>query len=142
MFCKKIFSLMSLVYFCLALSIGIVGCGEGDDGRSDSEWVGTWRLESLDGHNYEAFWDALGFSIVTNSWTFHDDGTWEAELILEEEAAVKSMGTYSLSGSDYTATGLSEALEDTEADSGTWSRQGNTLTITSNGGTVIGLKME
>ena len=55
--------------------------------------------------------------LLPNSWTFHDDGTWEAELILEGEAAVKSMGTYSLSGSDYTATGLSEALEDTEADS-------------------------
>ena len=142
MFGQFIRGMLWLVSIWVVPIIGIVGCGEGDDGHSDSEWVGTWRLESLDGHNYEAFWDALGFSIVTNSWTFHDDGTWEAELILEGEAAVKSMGTYSLSGSDYTATGLSKALEDTEADSGTWSKQGNTLTITSNGGTVIGLKME
>ena len=130
-----------LVSICAVLIIGTIGCG-GDDDDGDSEWVGKWSLESLDGHNYEAFWDALGFSIVTNSWTFYDDGTWEAQLILEGEAAVKSMGTYSLSGSSYTATGLSEALEDTEADTGTWSREGNHLTITSNGGTVIVLKKQ
>ena len=47
------------------------------------------------------------------------------------------MGTYSLSGSNYTATGLSEALGGTEADAGTWSRTDNALTITSNDGTVI-----
>ena len=133
-----------LVSIWAVLIIGTIGCGGDDDGDgdSDSEWVGTWSLESLDGQNYEAFWAALGFSIVTNNWTFHNDGTWEAELILEGLAAVKSMGTYSLSGSNYTATGLSDALEGTEADTGTWSREGNHLTITSNGGTVIVLKKQ
>ena len=132
-------SFLWLVSIWIVLTIGIVGCG-GDDGDSDSEWVGTWSLESLDGQNYEAFWAALGVSIVTNNWTFHDDGTWEAELTLEGLAAVKAMGTYSLSDSNYTATGLSDALDGEEAGTGTWSREGNTLTITSNDGTVIVLK--
>ena len=131
-------SFLWLVSIWAVLTIGIIGCGGDDsDGDNENEWAGTWSLESLDGQNYEAFWAALGFSIVTNSWTFHDDGRWDAELTLEGLAAVKSMGTYSLSGSNYTATGLSEALDGTETDAGTWSRTGNTLTITSNDGTVI-----
>ena len=133
-------SFLWLIGFYAILIIGITGCGGDDDdgdGDSGSEWAGTWSLESLDGQNYEAFWAALGFSIVTNSWTFHDDGTWDAELTLEGLPAVKSMGTYSLSGSNYTATGLSEALDGTETDTGTWSRTGNNLTIFSNDGTVI-----
>ena len=133
-------SFLWLVSIWVVLTIGITGCGgDSDDGDGDSgsEWAGTWSIESLDGQNYEAFWAALGFSIVTNSWTFHDDGTWEAELTLEGLAAVKSMGTYSLSGSNYTATGLSEALDRTGPNAGTWSRTGNTLTITGNDGTVI-----
>ena len=135
-------SFLWLVSICAVLTIVFVGCGGDDDGDDNNEWVGTWSLESLDGQNYEAFWAALGFSIVTNSWTFHDDGTWEAQLTLEGVAAVKSMGTYSLSGSNYTATGLSDALEGTEADTGTWSREGNHLTITSSDGTVLVLKKQ
>lgn len=135
-------SFLWLVSICAVLTIVFIGCGGDDDGDDGNEWVGTWSLDSLDGQNYEAFWAALGFSIVTNNWTFHNDGTWEAQLILEGLAAVKSMGTYSLSGSNYTATGLSDALEGTETDAGTWSREGNDLTITSNGGTVIVLKKQ
>lgn len=143
MFGQVIRCLLWLVSLCTVLTIGIIGCGSDDhDGSSDSKWVGNWSLESLDGQNYEAFWAALGYSIVTNNWTFHDDGTWEAKLTLEGLESVKSMGTYSLSGSNYTATGLSEALEGTETDAGTWSRTGNTLTITSNDGTVIVLKKQ
>lgn len=134
---------MWLVCLYAVLTFGIIGCGgDSDDGDGDSgsEWVGTWSLDSLDGQNFEAFWASLGFSIVTNNWTFHEDGTWEAELTLEGLPTVKSMGTYSLSGSNYTATGLSDALEDTEANTGTWSSTGNTLTLSGADGTTIVFK--
>ena len=54
------------------------------------------------------------------------------------------MGTYSLSGSNFTISGFdfsntTEAATGSAEDAGTWSREGNTLTITTSDGTVVAL---
>ena len=135
-------SLLWSLSIWVVLTIPVIGCGSDEDNEADegNEWVGTWTIESIDGLNYEMFWTSLGYSVVTNNITFHDDGTLDIEVGVEGLATTKAMGTYSLSGSNYTASGLNvstTAEEDTgsDEDTGTWVREGNTLTITSNNGT-------
>ena len=64
------------------LIIGIIGCGGDDD---DNEWVGTWAVETIDGTNVHAqfeafallaksFGEEVDISYIDN-WTFDDDGT-------------------------------------------------------------------
>ena len=157
-------SFLWLVSIWAVLTIGIIGCGGDDD---DNEWVGTWAIESIDGESIEqafAEGEELGidFSLVANSWTFNNDGTMEAELgikfeVKEEGLAIsgqvsmKIMGTYSLSGSNYTLTptevegtglfeGDVEPIGPTDEDTGTWSRSGNTLTLNSDDGSTIVFK--
>ena len=148
-----------LVTLCVSLIIGVVGCGGDSD---DNEWVGTWAIESVDGENLEQSLGEEGanISIVTNSWTFNDNGTMEAEfamkfevteqgLEISGEGSMKMMGTYSLSGSGYTltpteveGTGLfeGEVVGPTDEDTGTWSRSGNTLTLNSDDGSTTVFK--
>ena len=148
-----------LVSIWAVLIIGTIGCGSDDD---ENDWGGTWAIESIDGENYEQFLaeeagaEGVNVSIVTNTWTFNDDGTMEAELTVKIEAkeggtefslqsSVKLMGTYSLSGSNYTLTITTEGEETTffggtDEDTGTWSRSGNTLTLNSDDGEVIVFK--
>ena len=152
------------------LIIGIIGCGGDDD---DNEWVGTWAVETIDGTNVQSqfeafallaksFGEEVDISYIDN-WTFDDDGTWHREVTLDVETAgdrettsSEFMGTYSLSGSNYTITvndvtviveGDVDFLEEAETDfesgdieTGTWSRNGDTLTLTSDAGMVLGLK--
>ena len=165
-------SLLWLVSFCAVLIIGIIGCGGDDD---DNEWVGTWSLETVDGKNVQAqfeafellaqaFGETADISYI-DTWTFDDDGTWRREATLEVKLAAdqamtstKIMGAYSLSGSNYTLTVndvtviaegdvdfLEEADVETDFESGdietgTWSRKGDTLTLTSDDGHVLGFK--
>ena len=111
----------------------------------------------------------IEFSIDPNSWTFNDDGTMEVEFGVEFEVdeeglafslqgAVKMIGTYSLSGDSYTmkitevveVTGLFEDFEeeelspidstDDDADTGTWHREGDTLTLNSDDGSIVVFK--
>ena len=167
-------SFLWLVSFCAVLIIGIIGCG-GDDDDDNNEWGGTWAMETVDGKNVQAqfeafellaqaFGETADISYI-DTWTFDDDGTWRREATLEVKLAAdqamtstKIMGAYSLSGSDYTLTvndatltaeGNAELLEETDigsdfesgyAETGTWSRTGNTLTLTSDAGMVLGLK--
>lgn len=145
-------SFLWLVSLCTVLSIGIIGCGRDDD---NSDWIGTWAVETVDGQAYEqAFEEERGekASIVTNNWTFNGDGTIEAGVAVRisgEVSSVKMMGTYSLSSSNYTITTtvtegtgffLEGATDDTEVDTGTWSRTGRTLTLNSDDGSIIVLK--
>ena len=152
-------SFLWFVCLCAVLSIGIIGCGGGED---ENDWVGTWAMESVDGQSVEQsmkedFGDEADVSIVTNSWRFNSDGTIEAEVRVKIEGAEggteinatisqNAMGTYSLSGSSYTLTLeitinlFGEAATETEVDTGTWSRKGNTLTLSSDDGTTIVFK--
>ena len=154
-------SFLWLVSIWTAFIIGIIGCGDDDD---DNQWVGTWEMESINGQSLEEFAGAdfgaegVTVSIVTNNWTFNDDGTMEAELTLKAEvtegstkfslqSSVKTAGTYSLSGSNYTLTitteeggGLFGEGDGTEEDTGTWSRSGNTLTLNNNEGETVVFK--
>ena len=157
-------SFLWLVSIWAALTIGITGCGGDDD---DNEWVGTWSLESIDGETLEqvlAEGEELGidFSIDPNRWTFDDDGTMEVEFgvefkaeeqgfVISGQGSIKIIGTYSLSGSSYTltpteveGTGLFEGtlppIGPTDEGTGTWSREGNTLTLNDADGSTLVLK--
>ena len=169
-------SFLWLVSLCAILIIGIIGCGGDDNGDDeDNEWVGTWAIETIDGKNlqqqfdaFELLAEALGEETdisYTDNWTFDDDGTWHREVTMKvetaddrETASSEFMGTYSLSGSNYTITvndvtviaeGDVDFLEEADAETdfesgdietGTWSRNGDTLTLTSDDGHVLGFK--
>ena len=150
------------VSLCVVFIIGIIGCGGNDD---DNEWVGTWAMETIEGESLDeslAEGEDLGIdmSIVANSWTFNDDGTMEADFGVKAEVkeqgiefsvqgSLKIMGTYSLSGSNYTLTftkvvetgileGAEPPIDSSDADTGTWAREGNTLTLNSDeDGTIV-----
>ena len=153
-------SFLRLITLCAVLTIGIIGCGGDDD---DNDWVGTWAIESIDGQSYELSikeefgGNEVDVSVVTNDWTFNDDGTLDVENKIKVEGGAggsaitatvsqSATGTYSLSGSSYTLTleitinFLGGAETETEEDTGTWSRAGNTLTLTSDDGEVITFK--
>ena len=140
-----------LVTLCAILTVGVAGCGGDSD---DDGWGGTWEIESIDGKSYEQVFEEefggneVDVSIVTNDWTFYDDGTLEAEIRIKIEGGAggseitatisqNATGAYSLSGSSYTLTleitinFLGEAETQTDEDMGTWSRSGNTLTLNS-----------
>ena len=160
-------SFLWFLSFCAVLIIGIIGCGGDDD---DNEWVGTWAIETVDGKNVQAQFEAFALLAQAfgekvdisyiDAWTFDDDGTWHREVTLDVETAderettsFEVMGTYSLSGSNYTLTvtegdftlSTDDVETETEFDfeeieAGTWSRKGDTLTLTSDDGTTLGFK--
>ena len=154
-------SFLWLVTLCAVLIIGITGCG-GDEADDDNDWVGTWEIDTIDGQSLEQVLaedleeESINFSIVTNNWTFNSDETMDAEFAVKLEvkegdtefsvqSSVKVMGTYSLSGSNYTLTITTEGEATTffggaDEDTGTWSRTGDTLTINSDDGNTIVFK--
>ncbi|RKU13595.1 hypothetical protein C6502_04320 [Candidatus Poribacteria bacterium] len=155
-------SFLWLVSLWAILIIGIISCGGDDD---DNDWVGTWAMETVDGESLEQdfaedFGDAdTDLDITANEWTFNNDGTMEMEfgvkfevkeqgLTISGEGSIRMMGTYSLSGSNYTLTpkevegtglfeGDVEPVGPTDEETGTWSRNGNTLTLNSDDGSTI-----
>ena len=129
--------------------------------KQADEWVGTWSLESVDGERFEQrVWDE-SFShedretaTFINNWTFNDDGMVQSEVgftIRDKSGGFTSSfeGIYTLSGENYRLiwtppttkdSHLLKALfilllavrgEDKYQDTGTWNRQGDTLTIIS-----------
>ena len=156
-----------LVSLCTVLAIGIISCGDGDS-EDENELVGTWTLESVDGATIQqtidqfkqlaaAFGQDLEIS-YTENWTFESDGMWrrESTLVAPNEAgevetsSFEAIGTYSLSGSNYsiTITGTTgvDPTEDIQADidfdfadiiNGTWAIDGSALTLTGAGGTTL-----
>ena len=160
-------SFLWLVSIWAVLTIGIIGCGGDDD---DNEWVGTWAIATLNGQSFEqvltedaeALGLAVDFSILVNSWTFNEDGTMEMEvgirfklteqgLELSGQGSMNITGTYSLSGSTYRlkpikaeGTGLFAdaipAVAPTDEGTGTWSREGNTLTLHDDDGSTLVFK--
>ena len=151
-------SFLWLATLCAVLIIEIIGCG-GDDNETDddNEWVGTWSLDTFGGQTLEQVLEqelgteGVTVSIVTNNWTFNDDGTLEAEISFKIgnqggdsafaiTSSSKTTGTYSLSGSNYTLTLEETPIASLKESTGTWSRDGNTLTLNSDNGNVIGFK--
>ena len=151
----------SFLWLVCLYAVLIIGCGGDDD---DDDWVGTWSLEAVDGQSLEQslaedLEEGITVSIVTNSWTFNSDETVEAEFAVKlafkeggSEFAITSstkiMGTYSLSGPNYTLAVATEGeaadffreIGGTDEDAGTWSISGNTLTLNSNDGSTIVFK--
>lgn len=150
------------VSLCTILTIGMIGCGGGnddDDDDSDNDWVGTWSLETFADQSLEQILEqelapeGVTIAIVTNNWMFNNDGTLEAELgfRLENQAndsaisltsSIKTMGTYSLSGSNYTLTLEEIPIASLKKSTGTWSRTGNILTLNSDDGNNITFKKQ
>ena len=156
------------------LMIGITSCGEDDDNK----WVGTWTLETVDGESIQAQFEAIELlfeSIAeafgedeadidisyTDEWTFDDDGAWDREATIValnfddtiETISIEGVGTYSLSGPNYTITLKSVQGHDSDlgtvqeidfgyedTDTGTWLINGDILTLTSDNGYVLGFK--
>lgn len=135
----------------------IIGCGGDDNGASDNEWVGIWSLETFDGQTLsqvlkrELATEGVTLSIVTNDWTFNNDGTLEAEIgfklgnqggdsAFAITSSIKTIGTYSLSGSNYTLTLQEIPIASLKESTGTWSREGNILTLNSDNSGSIAFK--
>jgi hypothetical protein len=161
-------SFLWLVGLYAVLTVGIIGCG-GDE-EDENEWGGTWEIETIDGQSLdqsfaEDFGDAeTDLSITANDWTFDSDGMMEVEfgmkfevkeggLTVSGKGSMKMIGTYTLSGSNYTLTptevegtglfeGEVESVGLTDEDTGTWSRSRNTLTLNSDDGTTIVFKKQ
>ena len=151
-------SFLWLVILCAVLIIEITGCG-GDDNETDddNEWGGTWSLETFDGQTLEQVMEkelateGVTISIVTNNWTFNNDGTLEAEIgfklgnqggdsAIAITSSSKATGTYSLSGTNYTLTLEEIPIVSLKESTGTWSREGNILTLNSDNSGSIAFK--
>ena len=152
-------SFLWLVSLCAVLILGIIGCGgeDSDGDEDDNEWAGTWSLETFDGRTLEQVLEqelgteGVTVAIVTNNWTFNDDGTLEAEIsfklgnqggdsAIAITSSTKTTGTYSLSGSNYTLTLEDIPIAALKESTGAWSREGSTLTLNSDAGNAIGFK--
>ena len=146
-----------LVCFCGVLIFGIIGCGGNNSEEEDNEWAGTWSLETFDGQTLEQVLEqelgteGVTVAIVTNNWTFNDDGTLEAEIsfrignqggdsAIAITSSTKTTGTYSLSGSNYTLTLEEIPIASLKESTGAWSRQEHTLTLNSDNGNTIVFK--
>ena len=150
-------SFLWLATLYAVLIIAMIACGSDDNGADDNEWVGTWSLDTFDGQTLEQVLEqelgteGVTVSIVTNNWTFNDDGTLEAEISFKIgnqggdsafaiTSSSKTTGTYSLSGSNYTLTLEEISIASLKESTGTWSREGNTLTLNSDNGGSIAFK--
>ena len=152
-------SCLWFISLCTVLTMGMIACGSGNDDDDDNDWVGTWSLETYDGQGLEQVLEqelapeGVTISIVTNNWTFNNDGTLEAEISfrlgnqgsdsgIALTSTIKTVGTYSLSGSSYTLTLEEIPIASLKESNGTWSREGNTLTLNSDNGDNIAFKKE
>lgn len=144
------------VRLCIVLMIGILGCNEGGGSGSlfggdyeddANEWVGTWKLTTVDGQSWERFLaeDGVNVSIRTNNWEFYNDGTLEVivEFQLETEEGViipvvhEAGGTYTLTDAGYTLKFKGVGTDFFQDSTGTWSRTWGTLKLTSDDGTIV-----
>ena len=137
------------------LIMGLTGCDlliPAITQPDDNDWVGTWNLQTIDGESLEQLIQEteINGSVDKNEWTFNSDGTWGAEILFRiqvEEGGVSLtvdgswilVGTYSLSGSNYTLE-LKESVgffDSDDPDTGTWVRENDTLTLHSDDGSII-----
>lgn len=140
-------SILWLATLWAVLIVGIIGCGDDvNDDSDDNDWIGTWAIETINGETLEQAFERRGTypSVVTNSWKFNSNGTFEWELGFkyepkEEDSKVVGEQSSKLSGT-YDLFGLSFALIFTEGTgsaniegqkewTGIWSRKGDILTL-------------
>lgn len=154
---NKFRSFLWLVSVCVVLNFALSGCGGYDE---DKPWVGSWNLETVDGENWKLIIAVFG-GTIEDRWTFNDDGTWELETtvtILGEKESNTGSGTYTLTDDTYSMVATDpdfvifdfgftvEVVEDDSSDSesteetGTWVRDGDTLTLTTSDGQVLVFK--
>ena len=149
------------------LIMGTLGCGRDDDnwvGTWSLETVDDQSYGQLFAEEFAE--EGINASIVTNNWIFNSDGTMEFELAVKFTGKIegvdastsvssKAAGTYSLLDTNYTliiTSGTTVLItpegietepfteEDVEEDTGTWSREGSTLTLSSDDGETIVFK--
>lgn len=150
---------LRLASLCTVFIIGIIGCSGDDNGVDDNDWGGTWSLETFDDQTLEQVLEqelgteGVTVSIVANNWTFNDDGTLEAEIrfklgnqggdsAIAVTSSIKTTGTYSLSGSNYTLTLEEIPIASLKESTGTWARDGNILTLIGDNGRSISFKQK
>ena len=161
-------SFLWMVTLYTVLIIGTLGCSRDDDnwvGTWSLETVDGQSYGQLFAEDFAEEED-INFSIVTNKWTFNSDGTMEIEIAVKftgeidgvdvsASISAKGTGTYSLSDANYTLTFTSGTTvittpegvetepfteEDGDEDTGTWARDGSTLTLFSDEGETIVFK--
>ena len=155
----KRFTVVVFLFF----SVVLCGCGAFVDTiitePEENGFVGVWTLHSIDGQTWEEAYSFEGEIALADSfsiWTFSPDE--EFELLLGWTPApnpagtyvlpqiyFRIEGTYALTGSSYTMTvresiGFFDMAEGDETMGGTWGREGDTLTLTDDEGTVIVLR--
>ena len=160
-------SFLWIVTLYAVLIIGTLGCGRDDDnwvGTWSLETVDGQSYEQLFAEDFGE--EDINASLVTNNWTFNSDGTMELEVAMKFTGEVdgvdasvnissEATGTYSLSDANYTLTITSGTTiittpegtetesftaEDADTDTGTWSREGSTLSIFSDDGDILVFK--
>lgn len=161
-----------LVSLYTVLTIGFIGCGDADsedDNELVGTWTlesvdGATIQQTID--QFKQLAAAFGQEIeisYTEDWTFESDGVWRRALTLVapndagevETNSFEATGTYSLTGSNYsiTITGTTgvDPTENIQANidfdfakvlNGTWSINGDALTLTGAGGTTLGFKRQ
>ena len=158
-------SFLRLVSLCGVLIIGIVGCeefegcggGVGGGGYGygyeapANDWVGTWTLRTVNGQIWSQFLaeDGVNASIITNNWTFFNDGSLEVDVVFELEPVGQkitishsAVGTYSLADSIYSLQFDGEGTDFFQDSTGTWSSTQIALTLISDDGTTVLFKKQ
>ena len=143
-------------FISILMLIVLIGCGEDED-----NWVGKWRLHSIDDKTVEQVLNEstqTEVEIKKNEWEFHDNDTWDSEFEAEtqvENVAVQQTsdlklalrGSYTLSGSNYTliisnVTQQQQLLFSKSRNTGTWVRSGSTLTLNNDDERVFTFKID
>ena len=157
----KVFAVVTLLF----VIFGLGGCDQIvpliPTEPEENDFVGVWTIHTIDGQTVEETFPvqdevALADSFVI--WTFYADGGFEllsgwtpapdpAGTYVLPQVYFRIKGTYTVTGSGYTMTmmveesiGFFDMAEGDETMSGTWVREGDTLTLTDTDGTVIVLK--
>ena len=144
------------MFVSILVLIVLIGCGSDED-----NWVGKWRLHTIDDETVEQVLNVSAqteVEIKKNEWEFHDNDTWDSEFEAEtklESAAVQQTrdikitlkGSYTLSGSNYTliisnVTQQQQVLFSQSRNTGTWERSGSTLTLNNDDDRVITFKID
>ena len=156
----KVFTIVTL----LLLILGLGGCDQVvpliPPEPAANDFVGVWTIDSIDDEPFDVTYDAPPGQPLADSfnvWTFSPDGQFELivgwtpapneqGVYVAPQFYFRLEGAYTLTGSNFTLmVGQSIGFFDTADDedlAGTWVREGTTLTLTADDGTVVVLKQK